>query len=152
MTKREQVQELVAQKKTTAEIAAILGLPKATVRYHRESSKTRRGAQISEHRRKIKRKAIDYSGGKCLRCGYNKSQAALGFHHLDPNEKKMGLGAGNTWEWETMKAEVDKTILVCANCHREVHDGVWEVDQGMVETQWVIRAAYADKPLICYKD
>ena len=27
---------------------------------------------------------VDYKGGKCERCGYDKNISALEFHHLDP--------------------------------------------------------------------
>lgn len=37
--------------------------------------------------------AIDYKGGKCSVCGYNKCRAALEFHHTNPNEKDFGISA-----------------------------------------------------------
>jgi hypothetical protein len=76
------------------------------------------------HRRRllVKDKAVKYKGGKCSKCGYNKCNAALDFHHLDPNEKEIQIGSGNTIAWETLKKELDKCILVCSNCHREIHD------------------------------
>ena len=66
--------------------------------------------------------AIEYKGGKCVKCGYNKCNAALDFHHLDPTQKEFNLGShGHTRSWERMKVELDKCILLCANCHREIH-------------------------------
>jgi hypothetical protein len=44
----------------------------------------------------------------------------LEFHHLDPNEKDFSIG-GKSWSLERLKKEVDKCILICANCHRELH-------------------------------
>ena len=74
---------------------------------------------------KAKVKAVEYKGGKCLVCGYNKSVRALQFHHLDPTQKDFGIGAkGYTRSIEKTKEEVDKCILVCANCHREIHNGL----------------------------
>ena len=46
---------------------------------------------VTIKRRAIKKALIDYKGGKCCRCGYNKSIRALEFHHLDPNEKDFGI-------------------------------------------------------------
>lgn len=40
-----------------------------------------------ERYRALKRLDIEYMGGKCVRCGYDKCQAALEFHHLDPSKK-----------------------------------------------------------------
>lgn len=68
-----------------------------------------------------KEKAIAYKGGKCVCCGYFKYHGALEFHHLNPDEKDYGLAAGRLKKFETSKAELDKCILVCANCHREIH-------------------------------
>jgi 5-methylcytosine-specific restriction endonuclease McrA len=84
---------------------------------------------ISERRRELKRKSVDYKGGKCQYCGYNKSISALEFHHLDPSEKDFHIGNGNLKKWETVKLELDKCILLCANCHREVHDKLNDENQ-----------------------
>lgn len=77
---------------------------------------------VTKRRRLLKQKAIDYKGGKCEKCGYDKCNAALDFHHLDPDTKDFALGVtGQTRSWERIKAEIDKCILVCSNCHREIH-------------------------------
>jgi len=63
-----------------------------------------------------------YKGGKCEICGYNKCLGALDFHHLNPNEKDFSISDSSKYHnLEEMKKEVDKCILVCANCHREIH-------------------------------
>lgn len=78
---------------------------------------------VKARRKKLKDLAIEYKGGKCSCCGYNKCKAALEFHHLDPNEKEFGLGTkGLTRSWDKIKIELDKCILLCANCHREIHN------------------------------
>ena len=64
---------------------------------------------------------IEYKGNKCEKCGYNKNIAALEFHHLDPNTKKFTL-SDTHHNWEETKEELDKCILVCSNCHRELHN------------------------------
>jgi hypothetical protein len=71
-----------------------------------------------------KKQAIEYLGGKCSGCGYNKCTTVLEFHHKDPNTKSFTL-AGN-WDksWKVLKEELDKCILVCANCHGEIEDKV----------------------------
>lgn len=72
-------------------------------------------------RQRLKEKLVEYKGGKCEICGYNKCINALEFHHLDPSEKDFGIVNGNAIAFEKVKKEVDKCILVCANCHREIH-------------------------------
>lgn len=84
-------------------------------------SKAYRTWVVSETRRKLKAKAVAYLGGKCANCGYSKSNSALEFHHLDPNEKDMNI-SGKVMSWSKMTAELDKCVLLCSNCHKEVHD------------------------------
>lgn len=85
---------------------------------------------VQKKRERLKINAIEYKGGKCIKCGYNKSNRALTFHHLDPNEKDFGIShKGYTRSWEKIKNELDKCILVCANCHMEIHE---EIDKGSV--------------------
>ena len=77
----------------------------------------------SSYRKNVKKRLIEYKGGKCQICGYNKCQDALEFHHLDPSKKDYNV-SGGTKSFNTLKSEVDKCILVCANCHREIHSGI----------------------------
>lgn len=76
---------------------------------------------VQKRRLKIKAMAIEYKGGACSRCGYDRCPDALEFHHLDPAEKDFGVGtSGHCRSWERVKAELDKCIMVCSNCHREI--------------------------------
>ena len=77
---------------------------------------------VTARRKKLKKMAIEYKGGKCIFCGYNKCNDALDFHHLNSKEKEFGLSVrGLTRSWKKIKEELNKCILVCANCHRELH-------------------------------
>lgn len=72
--------------------------------------------------------AIEYGGSKCSLCGYKRSKRALVFHHRDPSKKDFGLSVrGLTRSWEKMLAELKKCVLLCANCHAEVHEGVTQL-------------------------
>jgi 5-methylcytosine-specific restriction endonuclease McrA len=74
---------------------------------------------IERQRVKIREEAIDYKGGKCQHCGYDKYRGALEFHHIDPSEKEaLGL---RKWNRKKLYKELDKCVLLCANCHREEH-------------------------------
>ena len=75
---------------------------------------------VLDIRRRNKIRLVEYKGGKCEICGYDKCIDALEFHHLDPNEKEFGI-AGDTRSLEKLKNEADKCVLICANCHRELH-------------------------------
>ena len=79
---------------------------------------------VQKRRKKLKQKAIELKGNKCKICGYNRCLEALEFHHIDNKNKEFGLAAkGYTRSWPKVKAEVEKCILLCANCHREIHVG-----------------------------
>ena len=76
---------------------------------------------VQKRRDKIKIMAVEYKGGKCENCGYDKYIGALEFHHKDGN-KEFGIGAkGYTRSWESVKEELDKCSLLCSNCHKEEH-------------------------------
>lgn len=72
-------------------------------------------------RRSMKIQAIKLLGGKCSICGYDKCIDALEFHHKNPSEKDFKLGSGNTMSWKEYKSEALKCIVVCSNCHKEIH-------------------------------
>lgn len=84
---------------------------------------------VADRRRKLREMSIDYGGGECQVCGYKKCKRALSFHHKDPKEKDFGLSArGLTRSWDKIQKELDKCILVCANCHMEIHEGITNID------------------------
>ena len=75
---------------------------------------------VSISRQKLKQRAIEYKGGSCQICGYNKCKEALTFHHRNPAEKDFEI-SGQYIRWERVKAELDKCDMLCQNCHAEVH-------------------------------
>lgn len=76
---------------------------------------------VMDKRRRNKIALVEYKGGKCELCGYDKCVDALEFHHIDRNTKEFGIGFGDTRSLEKLKKEADKCILVCSNCHKEIH-------------------------------
>lgn len=69
-----------------------------------------------------KLKGVEYLGGKCLKCGYNKSLHALSFHHRNPESKDKNYKRCKLWSWNRLKKELDKCDLLCHNCHAEIHE------------------------------
>lgn len=87
-----------------------------------------RAAQVAEHRRKIKRLLIAEAGGCCRLCGYDRCEAALQFHHLDPTQKSFHLSLrGITRSLARVREEARKCVLLCATCHAEVEAGFSEI-------------------------
>lgn len=80
---------------------------------------------VAKKRRNLKLKAVELKGGKCQICGYNKCVDALDFHHLDESVKSFCIASkGYTRAWSAVEKEINKCILVCANCNREIHAGL----------------------------
>ena len=74
-----------------------------------------------DRRLSIKKKCVEYLGGSCVRCGYNKCLAALDFHHKNPLEKDFEIGRKKLLSFEKLRIELDKCELLCRNCHAEEH-------------------------------
>jgi hypothetical protein len=91
------------------------------IREYRKTEKAKETNYKSNKRwlKNEKQKAVDYKGGSCVICGYNKCLSALEFHHTNPQEKE---GYNSHWTFERNKNELNKCILLCANCHRETHE------------------------------
>lgn len=51
------------------------------------------------------------------------------FHHIDPSTKINHIAemVNSSYSLDTLKAEIKKCILLCANCHRVLHyiDRIW---------------------------
>jgi hypothetical protein len=71
-----------------------------------------------------KKKAVEYKGGKCQICGYDKCYRSLDFHHIDPTRKDFTISHIDCRSFENIKHELDKCIIVCKNCHGEIHEGL----------------------------
>jgi hypothetical protein len=80
-------------------------------------------------RKRLKVRAVAYLGGSCIKCGYAKCVDAMDFHHRDPTIKDFQIGAGGVYHrFELVKIELDKCDLLCANCHRELHASVRDLE------------------------
>lgn len=80
--------------------------------------------QVKEWRILVKKKAVEYKGGECQICGYKKCMRSLDFHHLDPTKKEFAISTFKNKKIEKLKIELDKCILVCSNCHGEIHEDI----------------------------
>ena len=100
---------------------------------------------VVKRRKKIKQLSLDYKGNMCQSCGYNKCGGALELHHIVPKTKSFGIGEkGYTRSWEKVKAELDKCILLCANCHREAEAGILQLSS---ESSIEKRGEFGETPL-----
>ena len=85
-------------------------------------NRTRCGSCNTKIRRfRAKAAAIKLLGGRCVKCGWQGNQAAFQFHHRNPKEKDFIIGNVANKSWDSIKAEMQKCILLCANCHMIEH-------------------------------
>jgi 5-methylcytosine-specific restriction endonuclease McrA len=83
---------------------------------------------VARRRRKLKTILVDEAGGRCCVCGYDRYVGALQFHHLDPKQKRLEISRnGVTLSLEALRAEAQKCVLVCSNCHAEIEGGITAV-------------------------
>jgi formate-dependent nitrite reductase cytochrome c552 subunit len=79
-------------------------------------------------RRRTKLRAVERFGGVCHGCDNSFPPQLFEFHHWSAREKSFGIATkGIARSWEKIVAELDKCVMLCANCHREVHAGVREI-------------------------
>lgn len=89
-----------------------------------KNKRTFRRNQVMERQRYIRDiiQGVKLSKG-CQICGYAKSARALHFHHVS-NEKEHNIGrmVGQGRSVESIMLEISKCIVICANCHAEIHE------------------------------
>jgi hypothetical protein len=96
-------------------------------RDHNDGRRKRCNSCATKMRRyRMKMKAIDYLGGKCILCGYDKHPAAMVFHHRDPSTKEFSFGRMANKSWVSVQEELDKCDLLCSNCHAPLHSERYE--------------------------
>ncbi len=74
--------------------------------------------------RQRKLQLIELNGDRCGKCGYSRNFSALEFHHVDPTRKDFALDLRSlsNRKWSNVLKEAEKCILVCSNCHKEIHN------------------------------
>ena len=91
-----------------------------------EINMSKKSEAVKLWRKRSKDAIVEAMGGKCSICGYDKCQASLALHHIDPNEKEYSLGGlrATPRKWEIIVKELQKCALICSNCHGEIHQGL----------------------------
>ena len=126
---KDKILELRALGKSYRQIEKILGCSRANIAniaYHcsPDSRKQAIVTRTNQRRRDRKQHFVNLLGGKCCVCDYNKVLSALEFHHIDSSQKERVLNEVFRTNFNKALEEVKKCILVCANCHREIHENM----------------------------
>ena len=81
---------------------------------------------LAQQRRGRRRKIalVNLKGAGCGNCGYNRNYSALEFHHKNPVSKlfQLDLRSLSNRKWSAILSEAKQCILVCSNCHKELHN------------------------------
>jgi hypothetical protein len=111
---------------------------------------------VKQWRSSVKIKIVESMGNKCQICGYNRCHAALELHHINPSEKEFTFGTviANPRAWHKIEEELKKCILLCSNCHREIHSNVVQIPDMYQEfNASLIKTPTPTKPcIVCGKD
>lgn len=129
---KEQILKLYRQGKSYREIQGILGCSKGTISFHCGEGQKRKSyirRQIADHQFRNQLKMA--AGGCCKTCGYDKCMAALDFHHICDNKTHEVSQLIKLKGFAAAKKEAKKCILLCANCHRELHDKEQELQRSV---------------------
>lgn len=80
--------------------------------------------KVNRQRYEHHRKLIDEIKLKrgCERCGWKEAAVALDFHHKEPSGKDFHISQKVQCKMEKLMAEIEKCIVLCANCHRITHE------------------------------
>jgi predicted HNH restriction endonuclease len=102
------------------------------IRHALEDAKLEGSPQV-EHRRNTKTRAVGMFGATCYGCAAEFASPIFEFHHRSAETKEFGVASeGLNRRWQKVVAELAKCVMLCANCHREVHAGVRELDEGLL--------------------
>jgi len=87
---------------------------------------------VKDWRARTKARMVAAMGGACVCCGYDTYEGALLFHHRDPSTKDFSLSGVrmNPKKWSRIVEELRKCVLVCWNCHIELHAGLRNIPVG----------------------
>lgn len=84
-------------------------------------NRARRTTQALDRKHLVKVRCVEYLGGKCIACGYDRCIKGLTFHHRDHTLKTFAVGQMLDRAWSILVAELEKCDLLCFNCHMERH-------------------------------
>jgi hypothetical protein len=77
---------------------------------------------VSKQRNNYERLWNKYFKPVCSRCGYDKCRAALEVHHTISETKEFTFAQRWSISESKFAAEAVNCIVLCANCHRELHE------------------------------
>lgn len=88
---------------------------------HRQKAIRDRRATVRAYNAEMLRRYKTFC--KCRVC--KEAEAiALDLHHTDPTEKELPVSNAVSCSTDTLRREIRKCVVLCANCHRKYHAGL----------------------------
>ncbi len=112
----------VCRKNYSKEFFEVKSVKDGKVKRHKNCPQCRVAMQASAH--KITRDWLElYKDGRGCELCDECDPYCLDFHHLDPKNKVASVANMMRFGFslEAVQAEIEKCLLLCANCHRKVH-------------------------------
>jgi len=97
-------------------------------RRHGGTSKICNSCHTKRRRYALKAKCVSIKGGKCIKCGYNRCDKGMCFHHIDCETKMFEMTNIHYKKWSEIITELKKCILLCHTCHIELHENMWDIN------------------------
>jgi len=92
------------------------------IRQYRKNHRKEQHKKNKQYYKEFRKFIDEYKLSKgCAICGYKKCAAALDFHHKYEDKK---FGVSRYYGFKKLKEEMEKCEILCANCHRELHNDV----------------------------
>lgn len=97
----------------------------------RKNYKSTTGHAVTERGKRKKLQILLEKGCRCSKCGYDKNMTALCFHHVNADEKSFDLDVRNfaAFNIDRLREEANKCIILCHNCHMELHHADGNIEQ-----------------------
>ena len=93
---------------------------------HREELKEKQKKKDLKRHKEIRKWFFDYKSTlKCEKC-FERDPVCLDFHHIDPDKKEITIARAiqTRWSKTSILKEIEKCIVLCANCHRKLHASI----------------------------
>lgn len=88
---------------------------------HTDKYKNQRKIVKKTFQKNIKQILKELKINGCSICGYNNNHSVLEFHHVNPMDKLFQIAHGiRNHTNERVAEELNKCVLLCANCHKEI--------------------------------
>jgi 5-methylcytosine-specific restriction endonuclease McrA len=82
------------------------------------------GEAVTRRKQRVKELLVEEAGGCCAVCGYDRCVVTLTFHHVVRESKLFPMSMQTTKALAAYREELQKCVLVCANCHGEIEAGL----------------------------